>query len=296
MADTDMATARAQRAGGFTQGATGLEARHRTHQAIVDLGLERNVADFATLGYTVVENAAPLELFDRLGEAIVRITAEHEARGSKPYNFGPNTSMVYRLLARDDAVVEAVLTPKLTALMTHLLGVGYVVNTITGSMLHQGAKPGPLHADNQFFPEPFPPQVHTATAIWCIDDFSDELGSTHVVPGSNHTYRHPKTGEALDQTVAIEAPRGSIAIWTGHTWHRSGGRTAPGTRVALHTAFSRPHIRRFESYTQDELDHLTAIDERLVRLAGADLPYDQLGDSPDASKLLALGLTTQALR
>ncbi|HVV35397.1 MAG TPA: phytanoyl-CoA dioxygenase family protein, partial [Acidimicrobiales bacterium] len=254
--------------------------------AIAELGLERNVSDLATIGYTVVENAAPIELFDRLRAAIIRVTDEHHARGSEPFNFGPNTSMVYRLLAHDDAVAEAVLTPKLVALMTHLLGPGYVVNTITGSMLHQGSNAGHIHADNQFFPEPFPPQIHVATAIWCLDDFSGELGSTRVVPGSHHKFRHPRPGEGRDDSVAIEAPRGSIAIWTGHTWHCSGGRTAPGTRIALHTAFSRPHIRRFESYTDDELARITALDERLVRLAGADLPYDQTGDSPDPAKLL----------
>jgi hypothetical protein len=83
-------------------------------------------------------------------------------------------------------------------------------------------------------------------------------------------------------------------IWTGHTWHRSGGRTAPGRRIALHTGFSRPHIRPFEAYEPDEIERLVALDERLVRLISADLPYEFRGDGPDAHKLLALAMTTHA--
>jgi ectoine hydroxylase-related dioxygenase (phytanoyl-CoA dioxygenase family) len=279
---------------GFAQGSDGLGTLRREHEQVAALGLERNVAELHTLGYTVVEDAAPLELFERIGAAIERLTDEHRARGVEPFNFGPHTSMIYRMLARDDAVLEAVLSPKLVALMSHLLGIGYVANAATGSMLHQGARPGPLHADNQFFPDPFPPQFHVATAIWCVDDFSAELGSTHVVPGSHQRYRHPKPGEGLDEVVAIDAPRGSIAVWTGHTWHSSGGRTAPGTRVALHTAFSRPHIRRFDAYSKEETDRIVAFDERLRRIVGADLPYDYDGDGPDHEKLRGLAATTQA--
>jgi hypothetical protein len=282
------------RTGSIAQAAVSSDSRSRAHRAVVELDLEANVADLDAVGYTVVEDAAPVDLFDRISDAIVTITHELRARGVDPFNFGPNTSMIYRLLARDPVFAEAVLTPKLTALMTYLLGEGYITQVATGSILGPGAAPGPLHADNQFFPEPFPPQVHMGTAIWCCDDFDGPLGSTHIVPGSNHKFRHPRPGEGDAEAVPVVAPRGSIVIWTGHTWHRSGGRTAPGRRIALHTGFSRPHIRPFEAYEPDEIERLVALDERLVRLISADLPYEFRGDGPDAHKLLALAMTTHA--
>ena len=280
--------------GAFTQAAAAVGLRARVLEQVRSAGLEGNVAELDALGYTVVEDAAPLELFDRVAAAIVDVTDEVRARGQEPFNFGPNTSMVYRLLSKNDAIAEAVLTPKLTALMTYLLGEGYVAQVATGSILQEGARAGPLHADNQFFPDPFPAQVHVATAIWCCDDFDGELGSTHIVPGSNHRYRHPRAGEGLDETVAVTAPRGSIVLWSGHTWHRSGARTAPGHRVALHTSFSRPHVRAFEAYEPADIERLVAFDARFTRLLGADLPYDFLGDTPDVAKLLAIAATTQA--
>jgi ectoine hydroxylase-related dioxygenase (phytanoyl-CoA dioxygenase family) len=278
----------------FTGANTGDEARQRIQAQIAEHGLERNVADLEALGYTVVEHAAPLDLFDRISEAIVEVTEEVQSRGVKPFNFGPNTSMVYRLLGKSPAFAEAVLTPKLTTLMTYLLGEAYVATVATGSILGEGAKAGPLHADNQFFPDPFPVQVHVATAIWCCDDFNAELGSTHVVPGSNRQFRHPRAGEGVDQAVPIEAPRGSIVIWTGHTWHRSGARTAPGQRIALHTGFARPHVRSFEAYEPSEVEALAALDPRLAELVGATLPFAYGGDGPDPRKLVHLGMRTQA--
>jgi ectoine hydroxylase-related dioxygenase (phytanoyl-CoA dioxygenase family) len=282
------------RLGTFTQAASGVGARTRVLSRVVELGLERNVAELDALGYTVVEDAAPLELFDRIRADILAVTQEARDRGQEPFNFGPNTSMVYRLLAKSDAAAEAVLTPKLAAIMSSLLDEGYVAQVATGSILRAGALAGPLHCDNQFFPDPFPVQVHMGTAIWCCDDFDGELGSTHVVPGSNHRWRHPRPGEGIDEAVPVVAPRGSIVVWTGHTWHRSGARTAPGKRVALHSGFSRPHIRAFEGYEPEEVDRLVARDERFTRLLGADLPYDFRGDTPDVTKLLAIAATTQA--
>jgi ectoine hydroxylase-related dioxygenase (phytanoyl-CoA dioxygenase family) len=280
--------------GTFTQAAPGTHARESAARRIDELGLVRNVAELETQGYTVVEDAAPAALFEEIRQAIIDVTDEHRARGVEPFNFGPNTSMVYRLIAQRDTFARAVLEPKLTALTTHLLGEGYVAQVATGSILEQGSSAGPLHADNQFFPDPFPVQPHVATAIWCCDAFSADEGSTHIVPGSNRRFRHPRRGEGDDEAIPVVAPPGSIVIWTGHTWHRSGARTVPGQRVALHTGFSRPHVRTFEAYTPAEIDRLVALDPRFTRLLGADLPYDCREDSPDLSKLLAIAATTQA--
>jgi Phytanoyl-CoA dioxygenase (PhyH) len=280
--------------GTFTQAAPATEAHARVSRRIEELGLAGNIAELEHRGYTIVPDAAPPALFDEIRDAIVDVTREHRARGVEPFNFGPNTSMVYRMLARHDACARAVLTPKLTALLAALLGEGYVAQVATGSILDRGSHLGPLHADNQFFPDPFPSQVHVATAIWCCDPFGADEGSTHIVPGSNHRFRHPRPGEGVDEAIPIVAAPGSIVLWTGHTWHRSGARTAPGQRVALHTGFSRPHVRAFEAYTPEEIERLVALDARFTRLVGADLPYDSVADSPDAMKLLALAATTQA--
>jgi ectoine hydroxylase-related dioxygenase (phytanoyl-CoA dioxygenase family) len=279
--------------GRLAQGSGGTASLDRVRARLVQLGLEANAADLDAQGYTIVEDAAPLELFDRIREAILRVTEETHARGVEPFNFGPRTTMMYHLLLQDDAFVEAVLQPKVGALMDYILGEGHVLSIMSGSTLSEGCDFGPLHADNQYFPEPFPELWQLGTAIWCCEDFSGEDGSTHVVPGSHLRRRHPRAGEALDEAIPMVAPRGSIVVWTGHTWHRSGARQTPGRRVALHTAFARPHLRVFESWSPDEIAELTARDPRLARLMGADLPWGFV-DSPDAAKIRATALTTQA--
>ncbi len=280
--------------GRLAQGSGGTKSRQRIAARLAELGLEANAADLDTQGYTVVRDAAPLELFDRIRDAIVRVTDETHARGVEPFNFGPNTTMMYHLLLQDDAFVEAVLQPKLGALMDYILGEGHVLSIMSGSTLSTGCDLGPLHADNQYFPEPFPELWQLGTAIWCCEDFNGEDGSTHVVPGSHGLRRHPRPGDGDDDAVPVIAPRGSIVVWTGHTWHRSGARTTPGQRVALHTAFARPHLRVFEAWSPDEVAQLTARDPRLIRLMGADLPWGFV-ESPDGEKIRATAQTTQAI-
>ena len=69
--------------------------------------------------------------------------------------------------------LRAFLFPCIIVLVVYLLFSGMVAISTADKCN------GPLHADNQFFPDPFPPQVHMGTAIWCCDDFSGELGSTN---------------------------------------------------------------------------------------------------------------------
>ena len=68
----------------------------------------------------------------------------------------------------------------------------------------------------------------------------------------------------------------------------------PGERVALHTGFSRPHLRTFEAYTPDERERLIAYDERFTRLVGADLPYGSARIHPISRSSSRSRATTQA--
>ena len=52
--------------------------------------------------------------------------------------------------------------------------------------------------------------------------------------------------------VPIVCPAGSIAVWSGETWHGSYKRTVPGERVVLHITYGRNCLRPIESY-----DHLS---------------------------------------
>jgi hypothetical protein len=205
-------------------------------ERLASLGLSGNADDLVERGYTVVEDAAPPEFFDRLRARIIECVVEVEA---------PLTG---KLLSRGRIFEEAVCNPRLLALAEVTCGRGFILSQMLGTVRPQWDQGMPLHTDYDLIRDPFPPHAQTMTAVWACDDFTREGGCTWVIPGSHRLRRHPADGEVGDEAVAIECPRGSILIWDGATWHGSHSRRAPGERVALHVMFNRMALRPFEAY------------------------------------------------
>ena len=214
------------------------------------LGLEGNVVELELRGYTVVENVAPAEFIERLRRSILERVDETPAEsGGFP---GQTTPLSFhtagKLLERGRIFEEAVCNPKLTALAEYMVGGGFVVSQVLGSVKRQGMSEIGIHSDNNFMREPFPPHPQLVTAVWTCDDFTRAGGCTRVVPGSHRLLRHPVTGEGDEEVVPVECLSGSLVMWDGALWHDNCTRTLPGERVCLHVTFNRVVLRTFESY------------------------------------------------
>lgn len=203
------------------------------------LGLAGNAAELALRGYTVIADAAPVELFDRLRSRILSCFA----RAGTPV-------LVGRLLEQDRAFEEAVCCEKLVALAEFLCGRGFLLSQLVGTVRGDGERGLRIHTDCNLVRDPFPPFPLVATAVWACDDFTEAGGCTRVVPRSHLLRRHPaaQLGEGDDQAVPVECPRGSILMWDGATWHGSCPRRIGGQRVTLHAMFNRMVLRTFERY------------------------------------------------
>ncbi len=266
-----------------------LEASESLKRQIKGLALEANVADLDRRGYTIVENVAPLEFFDRLRERILEIAAEDRARGLQTLGGSedsPTGQTVFHLLSRGRVFEEAVLNPKLIALLTHLLARSFTVSTLTAMVRGQGTPALGLHSDNQYKPQPFPPYAQGTVAVWCCEDFTAEGGATRLVPGSHRLQRHPKRGEGNDEAIAIECPKGSIAMWGSNVWHGNCARTTHGQRVTLHTAFTRSYMRPMESYDDMPREVIERNPPLFEQLIGRNLPYGFGEEGPDPQAML----------
>jgi ectoine hydroxylase-related dioxygenase (phytanoyl-CoA dioxygenase family) len=131
----------------------------------------------------------------------------------------------------------------------------------------------PLHSDQNWLPAPFPKQNYLLTVCWVHDEFSAENGATKIIPGSHRHRRHPTPDEtAAEQgAIAIEAPAGSVAIWSGAVWHGNYPRSAPGDRVVTHIThitYSRLALRPVEDYSADADALIASHGERMAELLG----------------------------
>ena len=208
------------------------------------LGLKDTVASLKDYGYGYIHDAASPEFVAQLRETILKM-----ANGGR---FGEEGMRL--LVGKDPVFAEAVTNPKLLAILEVVCGKGALLSQTLSSVVPEGSPGIPLHADQEWFPEPFPLHEQMVTFCWTTDAFSEPYGSTKVVPSSNHHKRHPRADEVTAEPGAesTECPAGSIVVWSGSTWHCSGPRTMPGERVVFHATFCRLALRPIESY--DHLD------------------------------------------
>lgn len=244
---------------------------------IFDLELERHVVELELYGYTVLPDVKPLSFFDDMREAILRLGKEDDELDRQIKLAGPqgNSFLVKELLSRDPIFEEAVLTEKPLALVTYLVGESCQISSTDAHVRAQGDVPQAMHVDTPFVPQPLPHWAHACNQMWCMDDFSHEAGGTLVVPGSHKNGCHPMTGSTVRKmAISVDAPKGSVIVFSGNLWHGAGARTIPGQRIGMTVYFSRMYAR-----TQTPFDQLIsdeAIERnppRFAELVGRNNPY-----------------------
>jgi hypothetical protein len=240
-------------------------AEPHLNERIEQLGLQQNVRELDELGYTVIRDPAALALNDRVRDAIVRLAQETDGP-AKGYSAG-------LLLGRDPVFEQAVLVPQLLAIVEVVVGRGALLSQLIGSARPKGARPIGLHADNSWFPAPFPEWDLLVTGCWVTDEFTEDGGCTLVIPGSHRSGTHPTAAasKSLEGAVPIECEKGSIAIWNSRIWHSNYPRKTDGDRVVLHMTYSRIGITPVEDYRHLDDDWLEGKPSELGRLLGRDV-------------------------
>ena len=225
------------------------------------LGLLQNVRDLVDNGYTVIQDPKAHAIADEVREAVIRcVPAEpHDTVGAR-----------YTLLDLDPVFAEAVTVPRLLALVEFLLGRGALFSALTGSRRRRSAGPMALHADNSWFPDPFPQWEISCTGCFVTDEFTKESGATLMIPGSHRLKRNPtrKERENLEGAVPIVAPKGSICLWDGSVWHGNYPRDVPGERIVLHMTYTRVGMQPIETYDHLGEDWFAGKDPALPTLLG----------------------------
>jgi ectoine hydroxylase-related dioxygenase (phytanoyl-CoA dioxygenase family) len=164
--------------------------------------------------------------------------------------FGPQTRHVAGVASKSGTFARDVLChPVLLAICDRVLGpscaryqlnIGHVLDRGPGADMQM------LHRDEDVWihmPRPHPElQVASMTALV---DFREEIGATHVVPGS---HRWPREREPQIQEIAVaEMPAGSTVIYLGSTIHGAGRNSTRQSRRGLHLSYVVGWLRTEEN-------------------------------------------------
>ncbi len=90
-----------------------------------------------------------------------------------------------------------------------------------------------LHADQGEIPTPWGAVAHTANSTWCLTDYTREGGALAWVPGSHREGKPRPPPERVKDAIPAEAPKGSVIVWHGATWHGAFPRKEEGLRLGL---------------------------------------------------------------
>src|SRR5215469_16809037 len=201
------------------------------------LGLEHCIAEHDAFGFTVIppEKVATPELNQRLRQAILDL---HERRTGEKIDIAdidkatlggpsPRNTDGWVIFGEDPVFEEALMNPVVLAMARYFLGKSVLLSG--GNVLLKREDPTPthmLHTDQHGTPPPLPQYLQTLNISWTLTDYSKELGSVALVPGSHRWGHKPRPHEANHladgapvKAIPITCPAGSLIIWGGTTWH-----------------------------------------------------------------------------
>ena len=240
----------------------GMDETYRQARA---LGIESNLAELEAFGFTIIEpekTGAEPDFAARLFERVMAVAKAEDALSvelnkhddSEKPAFG---RQLFHLLERDPIFVEAIMNPAVRTMASYLMGMSYRLYSMVAFVKEGSARSTPMHCDSVGVPTPLPHYGTVCNVSWILTDYTPENGTLGMVPGSHRYCRHPTDleqpkfigGPMDDALVApVLARPGSLAVFTGNTWHCTYPKTTPGVRAHIATAFCRNYVNPAESY------------------------------------------------
>ena len=277
------------------------QALARIMARIEELGLEKNLVELETLGYTTIPGVLNGDVVARARQAIRRRVETETGKSidletANEADFSGMTYVPY-LLYDDEVFEEILMAPEPLALITYLLGESCVLSSI-GSHFKGIGEHGvvPLHSDNGFVhPSPFPAYSLVSNVNYALTPYSKEAGALALVPRSHQWARQPTmtesslSGESANpNAIAMGLEPGDAVVWHGNAWHGSFPRQIPGIRMNLAVYFARHYVvtqERHKDVVPAEVLDRHANDDRFKVLVAGNQAYGWQHDGPDYAKM-----------
>lgn len=203
------------------------------------------IAEMRTAADTFAQGVAPGDATQGMGELGKAFVGANTIRFS---SLGLLTPAFFAMLdnRRYAEIADAVLLPNCG---------GYWLNTAQVMYIGPGEKAQELHRDADNWWEymhrtwPETPEI-TISAMIGLDDVTEELGATRVVPGSHRLERLDYRSGV--ESVPAELGPGDALIYSGAVFHGGGAnRTADRWRRAMHLSFVAGWLTPEESIALD---------------------------------------------
>jgi ectoine hydroxylase-related dioxygenase (phytanoyl-CoA dioxygenase family) len=198
-----------------------------------------------TDGFTVIERLLDRSQIDAIKRELAPwLRGQHYGRNDFE---GFHSERVYALLAKTPRVAQLVEHTEVLAIVDALLPPNYLLSAALAINVHPGENAQDFHVDDAAggFALRRPRPLQGVSAIWALDDFTDDNGATEVVPGS-HLWAEDRIPLDRDAVKAL-MPAGSVLVFAGNLLHRGGANTSQTARLAITPQYCAPWMRQIEN-------------------------------------------------
>ena len=211
-----------------------------------DPTLAADLSAYERDGFVVIPGAVTTAVLDAIHAELEPHLDESRLLGRNDFE-GFRTNRVYALLAKAPSVAALVEHPRVVGLLDRLLLPNYLLSANLAINLWPGETAQQLHFDDSFYPLPRPRPPVSVSAIWAIDDFTEENGATEVIAGS-HRWGDDVPDPATAEVTPVVMPAGSVVVFSGTLWHRGGANRSARPRLAITPQYCEPWARQQEQH------------------------------------------------
>lgn len=228
-------------------------------------------------GFAIVPDAVPPALCRDLIEALERVERDHRHGFGRTAFEGHKTVRIYNLLRYGSPFEQVPAAEPVYSIAEQVLGEGLLLSSLSAITLAPGQEAQPLHSDSQLISLRRPHPCLMLNAFWVLTDFTAANGATRIVPGSHKYPKPPKYGEAYD-TIAAEAPAGSVILFDSQLWHGGGENRTGERRWAISSYYCAGWVRQQENpFLSIPKDVARALPPKVQDLCGYGLYRGQYG-------------------
>ena len=229
-------------------------------------------------GAAIIRNQVGTDVTDAVS-AELRSEFDNAGKCDESDFNGYTTLRVGRILGVSPTSADLVAHPRVmevadAILLEHCLN--YRIGSLTGIEIHPGETDQFLHVDDGIYPLRIPGMQFQVSAMWALDDFTEENGATRVALGSHldsETNRYNTAEEAFaDDIVQAVMPKGSVLFYMGTTWHGGGANQSDKPRSGLINTYALGWLRQEENqYLNVSREIAEQHSETIQRLMGYQL-------------------------
>jgi ectoine hydroxylase-related dioxygenase (phytanoyl-CoA dioxygenase family) len=229
-------------------------------------------------GAAIVKNQVSPELADAV---LADLREPFDAQGKfdeSDFN-GYTTLRLGNILAVSEKSADLVAHPRVMEVADEILlqhCENYRIGSLTGIEIHPGEGDQYLHVDDSIYPLQIPGMQLQISAMWALNDFTEENGATRVALGSHNDKANDRYNTAdekyTDSTVQAVMPKGSVLFYLGTTWHGGGANRTDLPRAGLINTYSLGWLRQEDNqYLMVPRDIAEQHSETIQRLMGYQL-------------------------